>query len=60
MISLLPNSQIILFVTFGSLTYGYSNSIIATTLGQPSFNAYFELDTRPDANTVRVLNMTLI
>ena len=28
---------IILFVTFGSLTYGYSASIIATTLAQPSF-----------------------
>ena len=34
----------------GSLTYGYSNSIIATTLGQPSFNAYFKLDTRKDAS----------
>ena len=44
--------QIILFVTFGSVTYGYSSSIIATTLGQPTFRAYFELDTRPDANAL--------
>ncbi|KAK3696007.1 hypothetical protein LTR37_018225 [Vermiconidia calcicola] len=43
---------IILFVTFGSVTYGYSASIIATTLGQPSFLSYFELDTRPDAANI--------
>lgn len=42
-------NQIILFVTFGSVTYGYSSSIIATTLGQPTFLAYFELDTRKNA-----------
>ncbi|KAF2496967.1 general substrate transporter [Lophium mytilinum] len=40
---------IILFVTFGSLTYGYSSSIIGTTLGQPSFIKYFGLDTRKNA-----------
>ncbi|KAH0833679.1 Sugar transporter family protein [Fonsecaea pedrosoi] len=40
---------IVLFVALGSLTYGYSASIIATTLGQPSFIAYFELDTRSNA-----------
>lgn len=38
-----------MFVTFGSLTYGYSSSIIGTTLGQPSFIAYFELDKRSNA-----------
>jgi urea transporter len=32
----------------GSLTYGYTASIIGTTLGQPSFIKYFELDTRPN------------
>lgn len=37
------------FVALGSLTYGYVSSIIATTLGQPSFIAYFELDTRPNS-----------
>ena len=35
-----------MFVGLGSLTYGYCSSIIATTLGQPTFLAYFELDTR--------------
>ena len=30
------------------MTYGYCSSIIATTLGQPTFIAYFELTTRPD------------
>ncbi|KAI1618273.1 MFS transporter [Exophiala viscosa] len=33
---------------FGSITYGYTASIIGTTLGQPSFIAYFDLDTRAD------------
>lgn len=41
--------QIVLFVALGSLTYGYCASIIATTLGQPSFVTYFELDTRSNA-----------
>ncbi|KAJ9615767.1 hypothetical protein H2200_001844 [Cladophialophora chaetospira] len=31
---------------FGSLTYGYTASIIGTTLGQPSFLNYFDLLTR--------------
>ncbi|RFU25999.1 hypothetical protein B7463_g10334, partial [Scytalidium lignicola] len=39
---------IILFVTFGSITYGYCASIIATTLAQPSFVSYFSLDKRPN------------
>jgi MFS family permease len=33
----------VLFVTLGSVTYGYSSSIIGTTLGQPSFSRYFNL-----------------
>ncbi|OAP54331.1 MFS transporter, SP family, sugar:H+ symporter [Fonsecaea erecta] len=33
---------------FGSLTYGYTAAIIGTTLGQPTFIKYFELDTRPN------------
>jgi MFS family permease len=37
-------------VALGSLTYGYASSIIATTLGQPSYIAYFELNTRSNAN----------
>jgi hypothetical protein len=37
----------------GSLTYGYSSSIIATTLGQPSFITYFELDTRSNSADIQ-------
>ncbi|KAF2677245.1 MFS transporter [Lentithecium fluviatile CBS 122367] len=37
---------ILIFVGFGSMTYGYTASIIGTTLGQPSFIKYFSLDTR--------------
>ena len=40
---------IVLFVALGSLTYGYCSSIIATTLGQPTFIAYFKLDTGSNA-----------
>ena len=43
------NVFIILFMSLGSIEYGYSASIIATTLAQPSFISYFELDTRDDA-----------
>ncbi|KAF2651337.1 general substrate transporter [Lophiostoma macrostomum CBS 122681] len=44
---------IILFVALGSLTYGYCASIIATTLGQPSFLSYFALDTRTDSTAIQ-------
>ncbi|OJJ42420.1 hypothetical protein ASPZODRAFT_76938 [Penicilliopsis zonata CBS 506.65] len=40
---------VVAFVALGSMTYGYCSSIVATTLDQPSFVAYFSLDTRPDA-----------
>lgn len=40
------NVLILCFVGLGSMTYGYTASIIGTTLGQPSFIKYFELDTR--------------
>ncbi|KIX99687.1 uncharacterized protein Z520_04322 [Fonsecaea multimorphosa CBS 102226] len=40
---------IVIFVALGSTTYGYCASIISTTLAQPSFIAYFELDTRSNA-----------
>lgn len=36
-------------VAWGSAAYGYAGSIIATTLGQPSFYAYMGLDTAPNA-----------
>ncbi|KAL4899073.1 hypothetical protein BDW74DRAFT_189545 [Aspergillus multicolor] len=39
------NFLIIAFATFGSIAYGYSAAIIGSTLGQPSFLAYFGLDT---------------
>lgn len=39
----------ILGVCWASAAYGYAGSIIATTLGQPSFYAYMGLDTNPDA-----------
>lgn len=42
-----------IFVALGSLTYGYCSSIIATTLGQPSFITYFELDTRPNSAEIQ-------
>ena len=36
-------------MTFGSFTYGYCSSIIATTLAQPSFITYMHLDTASNA-----------
>jgi MFS family permease len=39
---------ILVTLGFGSLTYGYTASIIGTTLGQPSFISYMQLDTRPN------------
>lgn len=41
-----------LFVTLGSVTYGYSSSIIATTLGQPSFIDYFNLQSSNRSATI--------
>ncbi|KAH7084273.1 MFS transporter [Paraphoma chrysanthemicola] len=43
------NVLILIFVGFGSMTYGYTAAVIGNTLGQPSFIKYFDLDTRPDA-----------
>ncbi|KAK4941906.1 hypothetical protein LTR10_018236 [Elasticomyces elasticus] len=40
---------VVWFVTFGSFTYGYCSSIIATTLAQPSFITYMHLDTASNA-----------
>lgn len=36
-------------MSFGSACYGYSASIISTTLAPPSFITYFEAGTRADA-----------
>lgn len=40
------NVFILMFVGLGSMTYGYTASIIGTTLGQPTFIEYFSLATR--------------
>ncbi|KAG1718999.1 general substrate transporter [Suillus lakei] len=37
------NIRTILILTLGSLTYGYANSVLTYTLGQPGFLAYFNL-----------------
>ncbi|RVX66729.1 hypothetical protein B0A52_08922 [Exophiala mesophila] len=42
------NVLMVALMSLGSVGYGYNASIIATTLAQPSFNTYFELDTRPN------------
>ena len=44
------NVFIILYMALGSIEFGYSASIIATTLAQPSFLSYFELATRSNAS----------
>ncbi|KAF2494594.1 MFS transporter [Lophium mytilinum] len=40
---------VILFIALSSVAYGYSGSVIATTLTQPSFNEKMGLDTAPNA-----------
>ncbi|KAK5051910.1 hypothetical protein LTR84_002713 [Exophiala bonariae] len=46
------NILVILLMSLGSIGYGYNASIIATTLAQPTFISYFELDTRPDGTSL--------
>lgn len=43
------NIIMVLLMSLGSIEYGYSASIIATTLAQPSFIHYFKLDTRSNS-----------
>lgn len=38
------NLRIVLLLTLGSLTFGYSYSVISGTLGQPGFLQYFNLE----------------
>ncbi|KAL5327804.1 hypothetical protein ACEPPN_005509 [Leptodophora sp. 'Broadleaf-Isolate-01'] len=52
------NLLIVFFVTLGSLSYGYSASIIASTLGQPEFLKYFKLREGIDANATALLGAT--
>ncbi|KAK3050522.1 hypothetical protein LTR09_008161 [Extremus antarcticus] len=42
------NLMMILFVSLGSLCYGYTANVISATLAQPTFTTYFALDTRAD------------
>ena len=47
------NVLMVLLMSAGSMSYGYSASIIATTLAQPTFLAYFNLagpHASPNAN----------
>jgi sugar porter (SP) family MFS transporter len=46
------NIAVVIFVALGSLSFGYAASIISTTLAQPSFIAYFELDTRSNTPAI--------
>ncbi|KAK4941750.1 hypothetical protein LTR10_018354 [Elasticomyces elasticus] len=46
------NAFIIAVMALGSLGYGYSASIISTTLAQPSFYTYFDLAARSNENDV--------
>lgn len=40
---------LVIFVCFGSSSYGYTAAVIGTTLGQPSFITYMGLDTAKNA-----------
>ncbi|KAK4942022.1 hypothetical protein LTR10_018203 [Elasticomyces elasticus] len=46
------NVLVLCMLAPASLTYGYSASIIATTLGQPSFLQYFGLLTASNASSI--------
>ncbi|KAJ9613070.1 hypothetical protein H2200_003011 [Cladophialophora chaetospira] len=51
------NVLIVAFVALGSFAFGYSNTIIGTTLAQPSFNSYFGLD-KPNSNRNEIAGAT--
>ncbi|KIX99564.1 uncharacterized protein Z520_05140 [Fonsecaea multimorphosa CBS 102226] len=46
------NAFIIVVMALGSVAYGYSASIIATTLAQPSFYTYFNLASHSNENDI--------
>ncbi|KAK5045419.1 hypothetical protein LTR84_009283 [Exophiala bonariae] len=52
------NVLIVIFVTLGSFSYGYSASIIASTLGQPRFLEYFGLVVSKNPNANALLGAT--
>ena len=43
---------IIVFICFGSAAFGFSNAVIGSTLGQPSFISTMGLDTATNANAL--------
>jgi MFS family permease len=51
------NLRVILILTLGSLTFGYSYSVISGTLGQPGFLEYFNLGT--DQARARIITGTI-
>ncbi|CAK7267422.1 hypothetical protein SEPCBS119000_002538 [Sporothrix epigloea] len=46
------NVLIIAFAALGSLTFGYTNTIIGSTLGQPTFISYFHINQGAHANKI--------
>lgn len=42
----------IFFISFGSASFGYCNSVIGSTLGQPSFLSTMGLDNGPNAEAL--------
>ncbi|KAK2801045.1 hypothetical protein FQN51_005609 [Onygenales sp. PD_10] len=47
------NVAVVAFVALGSLAFGYAASIISTTLAQPSFIAYFNMDKRSNTAAIQ-------
>jgi hypothetical protein len=41
----------VMFMGFAGMSYGYSNSMLATTLGQPWFLIYFGLDNKSPSSS---------
>lgn len=48
--------QVILFATLGSVTVGYCNGIIGTTLGESGFVTYFNLDDSDSTGLIGAIN----
>jgi MFS family permease len=46
------NLYMLLFVSIGSLCYGYTANVISATLAQPTFIEYFGFATRPNATAI--------
>jgi MFS family permease len=44
--------SIVVFISFGTASYGFSNAVIGSTLGQPSFVSAMGLDTAKNANAL--------